>query len=96
MFLTSHENGMFCERVGQYKVYPSVGGEKAAIQLTIRCRGGGFFCVGIGWVAKHFTLCWQREGREATYPSVGRGLVVVERDHTYCASQLSIHGLICR
>ena len=55
-----------------------------------------FLSAGGGWVARQFTLCWQREGREATCPSDGRGLVVVETDPTYCASQFSIHGLLCR
>ena len=62
--------------------------------------GGGreatFLSVGGGWVARQCTFCSQREGREATYPSVGRGSAVIEADHTYSASLLSIHGLLCR
>ena len=45
-----------------------------------------FLSVGGGWVAKHVTFCWQREGREANYPSVGRGQVVAETIPTVPAS----------
>ena len=34
------------------------------------------------WVARQFTFCWQREGREVTFLSVGGGWVA--RQFTFC------------